>query len=325
MKPLAEGAIRSESELEDLVARRPEILREDLMVIGRQVQVEELKDRIDLLAIDSNLNTVVIEIKKGQVKGGIDIQSLKYASYVSNWTFDQLREIADSYFRDNKVEKTFANALEEFAGEDIDYEDVNKRQRIILVGTDFDPRIVSVGKWLIDQGVPIKFVKISVLTDGSNVFLKSDVILEPAGPAVPPVAARGKPWIENGQDWHLNQRCNRQTAEKLRELVEYLTSLEGVEVSWNQEFYVAFILAQYNWITVVTFPNQLNVRVNVEAGYFNEEMVARELGIREDKIEVEQRGKRDRITIKIGPDFNLKDQGFAKFIEKARESFLKTI
>jgi hypothetical protein len=293
LKPLDEGSIRSESDLEDLISRRPEILREDLMIIGRQVEVEELKDKIDLLAVDSNLNTVVIEIKKGQVKGGVDIQCLKYASYVSNWNFDQLKEIAESYFRDNKIGKTFVNALQEFAGEEIDYEDVNRRQRIILVGTDFDPRIMSVGKWLIDQGVPMKFVKILILTDGNNTFLKSDVILEPAGPAVLPIAAKGRPWIENGQDWHLNQRCNRQTAEKLRELVEYLTSLEGVEVSWNQELYVAFILARYNWITVVTFPNQLNIRIKVEAGYFNREEVSKELGISEDKIEVEQLGRRD--------------------------------
>ena len=145
MKPLDQGSIRSESDLEDLISRRPEILREDLMIIGRQVEVEELKDKIDFLAVDSNLNTVVIEIKKGQVKGGVDIQCLKYASYVSNWNFDQLKEIAESYFRDNKIGKTFVNALQEFAGEEIDYEDVNRRQRIILVGTDFDPRIMSVG------------------------------------------------------------------------------------------------------------------------------------------------------------------------------------
>ena len=279
LKPLSEGTFHSEKDLEDLISRRPEILKEDLLIIGRQVQVEELKDMIDLLAIDSDLNTVVIEIKKGQVKGGAEIQSLKYASYVSNWNFDQLKEIAEYYFKDNKIEKTFANALQEFAGDDIDYEDVNKRQRIILVGTNFDPRIISVGKWLIDQGVPIKFVKVSMLMDGNNAFLKSDVILEPVGPAVPPVAAKGKPWIENGQDWHLNQRCNKQTAEKLRELADYLTALEGVKVSWNQEFYVAFILAQYNWITVVTFPNQLNVRINVEAGRFKKEEIAKELKV----------------------------------------------
>ncbi|MEM3448265.1 MAG: hypothetical protein QXU11_07545 [Thermoproteota archaeon] len=57
--------------------------------------------------------------------------------------------------------------LWEFAGEDIDYENVYKRQRIIPVGNDFDPMIISVVKLLIDQGVPMKFVKISVLTDGS--------------------------------------------------------------------------------------------------------------------------------------------------------------
>ncbi|MEM2598175.1 MAG: hypothetical protein QW796_03860 [Thermoproteota archaeon] len=64
-----------------------------------------------------------------------------------------------------------------------------------------------------------------------------------------------------------------------------------VEVNWNQEFYVALILAQCNWITVVTLPNQLNIRINVEAGQFNKEVVAKELGMKEDKMEVEQRGR----------------------------------
>jgi hypothetical protein len=33
---------------------------------------------------------------------------------------------------------------------------------------------------------------------GNNEFLKSEVILEPIVAAVPPVAAKGRPWIEDG-------------------------------------------------------------------------------------------------------------------------------
>jgi len=325
LKPLRESEIPSESELEDWLSKNPALLGEELLVIGRQVMVEGIKDRLDLLAIDSDLNVVVIEIKRGEVRGGADIQSLKYASYISNWSYDQFRGIAESYFKDNKIDKTFANALQEFAEEDIDYEDINKRQRIILVGTDFDPKIISVAKWLVDQGVPIKLVRVSAWTDGKNTFLKSDVMLQPAGSMIRPAVGKGRPWIEDGEEWHLRQRCNRQMATKLQELVDYLTSLEGVRVSWNQEFYVAFILAERNWITVKTFPNQLNIRIRVETGRFKKEEIVKTLNMDEDKIDIVQRGTHDAIVVKIGPDFNIQDNSFRQLIEKSRESFLKIV
>jgi len=327
LKPLSGASIPLEEKLEDWIAKNPEILGEDLLVIGRQVQVEEVKDRLDLLAIDKDLNAVVIELKKGLVKGGVDIQSLKYASYVSNWNFDQLKEIAEAYFKENKIDKTFVSALQDFFEEDIDYEDINKRQKIILVGEDFDEKILSVGKWLLDQGVPIKLVKIQELTDGENTFLKSETILAPTS-VLQPVTEKGKekgrPWLENGEDWHLNQRCNKQTAEKLKEIANYLTSLEDVEVSWNQEFYVAFTINQHNWITIKTFPNQLNLRIRVyEKGRFKKEDIAKVLGINEDLVEISEHSARDTIEIKIGPDFNVKSEQFKTLIEQTKESFIK--
>jgi hypothetical protein len=325
LEPLGGAEDFSESFLEDWISRKTMVLGEELLVIGRQVEVEEIKDRLDILAIDSNLNTVAIEIKKGQVRGGVDIQSLKYASYISNWSFDQLREIAEGYFRDIGIDKTFANALQEFAEEGIDYEDVNGGQRIILVGDEFDPKIKSVAEWLSSQGVSMKLVKVSALKDGNSVYLRSDVILAPRGPMIQPSAGSGKPWIENGKDWHLNQRCNTQIALKLQELADFLSTLEGVSASWNQEFYVSFILAQRNWVTVRTYPNQLNIDVHVETGHFKTEEVAKALGIDEDKIDMEKRTTHDTITIKIGPDYDLRNESFARFIGQSKESFLKLV
>jgi hypothetical protein len=222
--------------------KHPEILGEDPLIIGRQVQVEEVKDRLDLLAIDKDLNTVIIELKKRLVKGGVDVQSLKYASYVSSWT--------ETYFKKNKIDKTFVSALQ-----DIDYEDINKRQKIILVGESFDEKILSVGKWLLDQGVPIKLVKVQELRDEENTLLKSETILAPKTSALQPITEKRRPWLENGKDWHLRQRCNKQTAEILEELANYLASLENVDISWNQEFYVSFTINQHNWVIIKTYPN----------------------------------------------------------------------
>jgi|YelNatPaOPRAMG01_1025707.scaffolds.fasta_scaffold317049_2 ADP-dependent phosphofructokinase/glucokinase len=75
---------------------------------------------------------------------------------------------------------------------------------------------------------------------------------------------------------------------KFRELTDYLTSFDGVRVSWNQEFYVAFILAERNWITMDTFPNQLNIRIHVETGSFKKEEIVKMLAINMDKIDIEQ-------------------------------------
>jgi hypothetical protein len=327
LQPLSSTKIPLEEKLEDLVAKHPEILGENLLIIGRQVQVEEVKDRLDLLAIDEDLNVVVIELKKGLVKGGADIQSIKYASYVSNWGFDQLKEVAEAHFKENKMDVTFVNALQDFFGEDIDYEDINKRQKIILVGEDFDEKILSIGKWLLDQGVLIKFVKVQVLTDGENTFLKPETILAPTSvlqPVVERGREKGRPWLENGEDWHLNQRCNKQTAEKLKEIANYLTSLEGVEVSWNQEFYVALTINRRNWITIRTFPNQLNLHIHVyEKGRFKKDDIAKMLGIDRDFIEISEHSARDTIIIKIGPDFNVKSEQFKTLIEQTKELFIK--
>lgn len=53
-----------EADIESWIEKRPEILGEDLLVIGLQVEMDESKDRIDLLAIGHPGNAVVVELKR---------------------------------------------------------------------------------------------------------------------------------------------------------------------------------------------------------------------------------------------------------------------
>ena len=66
-KAWAEGIY--EKDVEDWVERRPEILGEELLVIGRQVSLDEGRDIIDLLAIDKPGNLVVVELKRDLIGG----------------------------------------------------------------------------------------------------------------------------------------------------------------------------------------------------------------------------------------------------------------
>ena len=55
-----------EENLENWVITDPSLLGEPLLIIGRQVMIPEVKDRLDVLALDPQGNTVVIELKRGK-------------------------------------------------------------------------------------------------------------------------------------------------------------------------------------------------------------------------------------------------------------------
>ncbi len=127
-----------EEHLENWIANDSSILGEPLLVFGRQVIIPDTRDRLDLIAVDSAGSIAVIELKRGQLKDPVDIQSLRYASYISKWRFQDFENVARNYF--NKVgdpEFNFNELFESFcaeAGVD-DIPDINSDQRIIIVGT----------------------------------------------------------------------------------------------------------------------------------------------------------------------------------------------
>ena len=55
-----------EEDLREWILDSPHsILGEDILIIGREVEVQDIGDGIDLLGIDRDGNVVVIELKKG--------------------------------------------------------------------------------------------------------------------------------------------------------------------------------------------------------------------------------------------------------------------
>lgn len=55
-----------EKHLEDWIENSTDILGEPLLIIGRQIIIPEVKERLDLLALDPSGNAVIIELKRGK-------------------------------------------------------------------------------------------------------------------------------------------------------------------------------------------------------------------------------------------------------------------
>jgi hypothetical protein len=74
-----------ESQLEEWIYHNPELIADDLMMIGRQVVTRESK-RIDLLALNREGHTVIVELKRGDSPRDLQAQIDEYLSAVEAWS-----------------------------------------------------------------------------------------------------------------------------------------------------------------------------------------------------------------------------------------------
>jgi len=148
-------------------------IRSNITVIDRGLLVvaEEFGDfadirrRIDLLCVDGEGQLVVVELKRTEDGGHMELQALRYAAMVSTMTFDQLADTYERFLRQNAPESapharaTLAEFLSDVGGEDAILE---RRVRIILVSAGFDTQITTTVLWLNDlYGLNIRCVRLT--------------------------------------------------------------------------------------------------------------------------------------------------------------------
>lgn len=327
-----------EQRLEDWIERKPEILGEPLLIIGRQVQVAGIENRVDLLALDREGNIAVIEVKRDTIDVPVDFQALRYVSAIAHWSYDSIKNQVQSYYRDKNpgVEPHFQELTEGFFEEEVD---LNEDQRIIIVGRKAHERLVLVADWLLNHNVNIKVVEVSLHTDGDSVFVVPNVVLpkESIQAIVAPEGPTGKPW-DDGRKWHLQERCSSQTAPLMQTLADKVPEIVAIEsISWNQKHYVAFRLHGRNWLTVGTHPRHLFAGFHVKPNSFTIEEVAELLGIvvydhsktladrldTPSSVDIERRETRETFGLRIKPDFDFESEGFAEFVRRAHKASLR--
>lgn len=74
--------------------------------------------RIDLLAVDRDANLVVIELKRTDDGGHMELQAVRYAAMIANMTWDQAKNAFKTFLKDNAIELDAESKLCEFFGWD---------------------------------------------------------------------------------------------------------------------------------------------------------------------------------------------------------------
>jgi len=269
----------TEDDLREWVIKNPkEIFDEDLMIIGRETGVEGIGDGIDVLAIDRRGNLVIIELKRNVLKGDVDFQILKYASYISRWDYEDTKQQFESFIKSDYGKKiydeeiTFTEKLESFCNDD--YE-LNADQRIYLIGKKIRERIGSVVLWLRNKEIDARVIQFNLLKDEENIYFHPQKLVPTSSLEKFKTGASSKkePWKIDGRSWHLEERTNDETRKILEKLDDLLKQKDLFdEVAWEQKNYVAYRIEGRNrvhlrtkktllWVDVKKI---LNEKVSVE-------------------------------------------------------------
>jgi hypothetical protein len=149
-------------DLQRLLKEQIQVLAPDLMVITEEYgDWADSNRRIDLLCIDKEANLVVVEIKRTDDGGHMELQALRYAAMVSAMTFDQMVEAHAAFKSGTGTTKEQAEgAILQFLGwEEPQEDDFAVDVRIILASADFSKELTTTVIWLNQRGIDVRCIR----------------------------------------------------------------------------------------------------------------------------------------------------------------------
>ncbi len=167
-------------DLQRLLRANIAVIAPDVLVIAEEFgDWDESRRRIDLLGIDRDANLVVIELKRTEDGGHMELQAVRYAAMVSTMTFDQAAEAFKRYL--TKIDQTETDAeaeLLDFLGWDEPDEDAFAQDvRIVLTAAEFGRELTTSVLWLIERAVDIRCVRLQPYSIDDRVLVDVQQII----------------------------------------------------------------------------------------------------------------------------------------------------
>lgn len=175
----AEERVLERRDLQRLLRSDASPLGEDLLVLA-----EEFSDwhdsarRVDLLCLDRQARLVVVEIKRTEDGGHMELQALRYAAMVSSMTLEQaVAARARSLGGDGARARAEAEVLEFLELESLDETELTDEVRVVLVAADFSAEITTAVLWLNKRGLDVTCVRLRPYRLGEQLLVDASQII----------------------------------------------------------------------------------------------------------------------------------------------------
>ncbi|ASK55748.1 hypothetical protein WNA58_001147 [Vibrio cholerae] len=205
LKPIS---MATEELLEKQILHDISLLNKDWLLIGHQVRTGFDK-RIDLLALDSNGSTIVIELKRDKTPRDVVAQAMDYASWVVGLSPDDIEELYFSFAKSNGLTQSLEVAFNQKFGVGLADVELNESHHLVIVASELDASTERIINYLNEYSrLSINAVFFSAFEDMGNLYLSRAWFIDP----------------DETKDLAISKQKKEQ---------------------WNQEFYVSFGHDQY--------------------------------------------------------------------------------
>lgn len=186
--PLAESDLESfgiweRRDLQRWIVDHPEIIEPDLLVVTTEFDRwqggdKRVRDRLDVLFLDSDGALLVAELKRGEAPETTDLQAMKYASYCAQMTVE---EVVEEYGRTARVPLDDARSAVLDHAPALATRELG-RIRICLVAERFGPSVTNMVMWLREYEIDVSCVEVRARQghDGRAVIAARQLLPPPA-------------------------------------------------------------------------------------------------------------------------------------------------
>ncbi len=164
-------------DLQRLLRRDITPIGDDLMVIAEEYgDWEDSNRRIDLLCLSKSAGLVVVEIKRTEDGGHMELQAIRYASMVSSMTLEQVIQ-AYARTRSGEVDAARSEVLNFLQLDSADEAELTGDVRIILVSANFSTELTTAVLWLNKRELDITCVRLQPYKMGNEVLIDATQII----------------------------------------------------------------------------------------------------------------------------------------------------
>jgi len=258
--------VDKEEQIEDFIEEHPEILEDNMFIIGRQVQTSD-GAKIDLMGMDKDGDLVIVELKKDKTPREVVSQILEYAVWAENIQYEQLNEISMKKHIKNhtslmkKFENDF-NSIPEF---------FNENQRLYIVSELIDEKTENVTRYLKTRGIDISCIELNFHENVDEKLVDTRVVVGNEKIVLEEYTKDGKKkklsWDEKLK---VSSEENAYNIEKLIELIKQKFDCFGEADQRWYYFYIKEFESENVFCVLLCGKHTANIAIRIDPKTFDE-------------------------------------------------------
>ena len=182
----ADVDMRERQELQALLRDNSDAVAPEIFIFAEEFSNwQDSSRRVDLLGLDKDANLIVMELKRVEEGGHMELQVIRYAAMLSGLNFEdvvasyekllskpeiaQKRGIAPSEAKQHLLQFLEADDAEEIT--------ISSNPRIFLLSPSFHKEITTTVLWLNDRGLDIRCLEVNPYSIGDGLYLNVEQVI----------------------------------------------------------------------------------------------------------------------------------------------------